>query len=36
VLASLALLASSQLCMLTTCVPRLTPRRDTAPGRGRL
>lgn len=25
VLASLALLASGQLCMLTTCVPRLTP-----------
>ena len=26
VLASLALLASGQLCMLTTCVPRLSPR----------
>jgi hypothetical protein len=26
VLASLALLVSGQLCMLTTCVPRLTPR----------
>ena len=26
VLASLALLVSGQLCMLTTCVPRLSPR----------
>lgn len=30
VLASLALLVSGQLCMLTTCVPRLTPRHAAA------
>ena len=30
VLASLALLVSAQLCMLTTCVPRLTPRHAAA------
>jgi hypothetical protein len=30
VLASLALLVSSQLCMLTTCVPRLSPRHLAA------
>ena len=32
VLASLALLASGQLCMLTTCVPRLTHLRTAAHG----
>jgi len=30
VLASLALLVSGQLCMLTTCVPRLTPHHAAA------
>ena len=30
VLASLALLVSGQLCMLTTCVPRLGPRHAVA------
>jgi len=30
VLASLALLVSGQLCMLTTCVPRLTPSHSAA------
>ena len=30
VLASLALLVSGQLCMLTTCVPRLTPSHKAA------
>src|SRR5262245_19755302 len=30
VLASLALLVSSQLCMLTTCVPRLTSSRSAS------
>src|SRR5689334_6939027 len=30
VLASLALLVSGQLCMLTTCVPRLAPRHAAA------
>ena len=30
VLASLALLVSDQLCMLTTCVPRLTPLHAAA------
>ena len=30
VLASLAFLVSGQLCMLTTCVPRLTPRHAAA------
>jgi len=32
VLASLALLVSGQLCMLTTCVPRLTHLRTAAHG----
>jgi hypothetical protein len=32
VLSSLALLASGQLCMLTTCVPRLSHLRTTAHG----
>ena len=33
VLASLALLVSGQLCMLTTCVPRLTSSHGAAPSR---